>query len=137
MTMRQGDRACRRGRVRRAMALLLALAVVAAGVSAAAEPLGPEQVIRAIVRANADRDLAGMARHTAKDADVVNYSIAGSKFVGWAAVEKALQERYGPHLRAHTPARASMFVFRKGGPDEAESAVARRFQKEPSAVLDA
>ena len=103
MTMRQGDRACRRGRVQRAMALFLALAVVAAGGSAAAEPLGPEQVIRAIVRANADRDHAGMARHMAKDPDAVTYSIAGSKFVGWAAVEKALAEEFQTVARLEMP----------------------------------
>jgi ketosteroid isomerase-like protein len=100
--MRQVDRAHRRARALRALALLLALAAGAVEVSAA-EPLGPEQVVRAIVRANADRDLAGMARHMAKDADAVNYSIAGSKFVGWAAVEKALTEEFQTVSRLEMP----------------------------------
>jgi SAM-dependent methyltransferase len=52
------------------------------------------------------------------------------------AVERALQARYGAHLRAHTPARASMFVFRKGAADGDEAVVARRFAEEPSPALD-
>ena len=102
MAMRRGDRANRWARVLGALALILDLA--AGGRPAAtAEPLGPEEVLRAIVRANADRDLPGMARHMAKDADVVNYSIAGSKFVGWAAVERALAEEFQTVSRLEMP----------------------------------
>jgi ketosteroid isomerase-like protein len=82
--------------------LWLAVAVVVPA-AALAQPLGPEQVIRAIVRANADRDLPGMARYMAKDADAVNYSIAGSKFVGWAAVERALAEEFQTVSRLELP----------------------------------
>jgi ketosteroid isomerase-like protein len=82
--------------------LLLALTVVSPSQSLA-EPLGPEEVIRGIVRANADRDLAGMARFMAKDADAINYSIAGSKFVGWAAVARALTEEFQTVSRLEMP----------------------------------
>ena len=81
---------------------LLALAVVAPCQSLA-EPLGPEEVIRAIVRANANRDFAGMARFMAKDADAINYSIAGSKFVGWAAVARALTDEFQTVSRLEMP----------------------------------
>jgi ketosteroid isomerase-like protein len=84
------------------ISLLLLVALAGPGL-AQAEPLGPEAVIRAIVRANADRDLAGMARHMAKDADAVNYSIAGSKFIGWAAVERALTEEFQTVSRLEMP----------------------------------
>jgi len=80
--------------------LALAVAVPAASLG---QPLGPEQVIRAIVRANADRDLPGMARYMAKDADAINYSIAGSKFVGWTAVERALAEEFQTVSRLELP----------------------------------
>jgi ketosteroid isomerase-like protein len=100
--MRRGDRAGRAASILSVAALLLALAV-GVGRASAAEPLGPEEVIRAIVRANADRDLAGMARHMAKDPDAVNYSIAGSKFVGWAAVEQALAEEFQTVSRLEMP----------------------------------
>jgi ketosteroid isomerase-like protein len=81
---------------------LLALTLAWSGLLHA-EPLGPDAVIRAIVRANADRDLPGMARHMAKDADTVNYSIAGSKFIGWAAVERALAEEFQTVSRLEMP----------------------------------
>jgi uncharacterized protein (TIGR02246 family) len=83
-------------------ALLLAATLVWFGFLHAESP-GPEAVIRAIVRANADRDLPGMARHMAKDADAVNYSIAGSKFIGWAAVERALAEEFQTVSRLEMP----------------------------------
>lgn len=102
MAMRRVDRTGRRARVLGALALILALAA-GGRPAAAAEPLGPDEVLRAIVRANADRDLPGMARRMAKDPDVVNYSIAGSKFVGWAAVEKALAEEFQTVSRLEMP----------------------------------
>jgi ketosteroid isomerase-like protein len=82
------------------LVLALAVAVPAASLG---QSLGPEQVIRAIVQANEARDLPGMARFMAKDADVVNYSIAGSKFVGWAAVERALAEEFRTVSRLEMP----------------------------------
>ena len=103
MTRPRGDRTCRATPlVGRAAWLLLTLALAAPS-SSVAQTLGPDEVIRAIVRANADRDLPGMARFMAKDADAVNYSIAGSKFVGWAAVERALTEEFQTVSRLEMP----------------------------------
>lgn len=102
MTVGRTGRGRRAFLLTRACWLLLALAVALPGASVG-EPLGPEQVIRAIVQANADRDVAGMARFMAKDADAVNYSIAGSKFVGWAAVERALTEEFRTVSRLEMP----------------------------------
>ena len=82
--------------------LILGLTVVSPGPSVA-ETLNPDQVIRAIVRANADRDLAGMARFMARDADAINYSIAGSKFVGWTPVARALTEEFQTVARLEMP----------------------------------
>lgn len=87
-----------------ALWLVLALAV-GSPAPGQSEPLGPEQVIRAIVRANAARDLAGMARFMARDADAVNYSIGGSRFVGWAAVARALAEEFRTVSRLEMPIR--------------------------------
>ena len=86
-----------------AIALLLLALTVGSPCSSSAEPLDPEQVIRAIVRANADRDLPGMAQFMARDADAVNYSIAGSKFVGWAAVARALSDEFQTVARLEMP----------------------------------
>ena len=55
-----------------------------------------------------------MARHMAKDADAVNYSIAGSKFVGWAAVEKALAEEFQTVARLEMPIH-ELKVWVRGG----------------------
>ena len=85
-----------------AVGLLLTL-TLARPCLAGAEPLGPEAVIRAIVHANAARDLAGMARFMAKDTDVVNYSIAGSKFIGWSDVARALTEEFQTVSRLEMP----------------------------------
>jgi hypothetical protein len=93
--------------------LLLAVTIVRPGLPGA-EPLGPEAVIRAIVRANADRDLLGMARFMAKDADAVNYSIAGSKFIGWAAVERALAEEFQTVSRLEMPIHELKVWVREG-----------------------
>jgi hypothetical protein len=79
-----------------------------------AEPLGPEQVLRAIVRANAERDFAGMARFMARDEDAVNYSIAGSKFVGWTAVARALVEEFQTVSRLEMPIH-ELKVWVRGG----------------------
>ena len=95
-------RTSRATHLRPACWLVMALAITMPAASLG-QSLGPEQVIRAIVRANADRDLSGMARHMAKDADAVNYSIGGSKFVGWAAVERALAEEFQTVARLELP----------------------------------
>jgi ketosteroid isomerase-like protein len=102
VAMRRGDGAGRSAARLTVVALCLMLGASARS-AAAAEAPGPEAVLRAIVQANADRDLAGMARHMAKDPDAVNYSIAGSKFVGWAAVEQALKEEFQTVSRLEMP----------------------------------
>lgn len=51
------------------------------------------------------------------------------------AVEAALLERYGAHFRAHTPARGSLFVFRKGPPGADEAALVAEIRATPSSVL--
>lgn len=51
------------------------------------------------------------------------------------AVEAALQGRYGAHFRAHTPARASLFAFRKGGRPGDDEALAAEIRAGRSEVL--
>ncbi len=52
------------------------------------------------------------------------------------AVEAALQDRYGDYWRAHYPARASVFVFRKGPDYGAEADLADEIRRRPSPLLD-
>jgi ketosteroid isomerase-like protein len=100
---RRGDRGSRSNHCARTAAWLLLALAVGSSRPAPAQPLTPEDVIRRIVRANAERDLPGMARFMAQDADAVNYSIGGSKFVGWAAVARALSEEFQTVSRLEMP----------------------------------
>src|SRR5207245_5823889 len=48
----------------------------------AAEMTGPEDTLRILVRANADKDVSTLARLMAHDTDIVSYSIGGESM--WA-----------------------------------------------------
>ena len=54
----------------------------------------PESVLKAVIRANSEKDLATLEKHMAKDPDLVVYTIGGRKYVGWNAVAKAMQEEF-------------------------------------------
>ena len=58
------------------------------------EPLTPEEVIRTIVRANAEKDFLTMSRWMAHDEDCINYTIGGRKYVGWSELAKHLHEEF-------------------------------------------
>jgi hypothetical protein len=60
----------------------------------ATEPSTPEEVIRTVVRANAEKDLPTMSRLMAHDEDGINYTIGGRKYVGWSELAKDLQEEF-------------------------------------------
>ena len=51
------------------------------------------------------------------------------------AIEAAIQERYGDHWRAVSPARRSMYVFRKGDTTDGEDELVAAIRATPSAVL--
>lgn len=55
---------------------------------------GPESAIRALVDANAARDLDGMSRLMAHDDDATGYSIGGRKYVGWPELERDLHDEF-------------------------------------------
>lgn len=71
--------------------------------SAFAEPDSPEQVVRALVRANADKDLATMATMMAQDSDAIGYSIGGRKFVGWVDFAREMQMEFESVTRLEIP----------------------------------
>ena len=60
----------------------------------ASEPSTPEEVLRTLVRANADKDIPTMSRWMAHDEDCINYTIGGRKYVGWNELAKDLQEEF-------------------------------------------
>ncbi len=55
---------------------------------------GPESVIRALVDANAARDLDGMSRLMAHDDDATGYTIGGRKYVGWPELERDIRDEF-------------------------------------------
>jgi hypothetical protein len=60
----------------------------------AEEMTSPEETLRALVRANADKDVSTLARLMAHDADIVSYTIGGRKYVGWPQFEREMLEEF-------------------------------------------
>lgn len=58
------------------------------------DPTSPETVIRALVHANAEKDLPTLSRLMAHDADITSYSIGGRKYVGWPEFEREMREEF-------------------------------------------
>jgi hypothetical protein len=69
----------------------------------AADMTSPEAMLRALVRANADRDLPAMAKLMAHDADAINYTIGGRKYVGGARLEQDMREEFEMVTRLEMP----------------------------------
>jgi ketosteroid isomerase-like protein len=94
--------------------LTLALAAVWRGDDArAAELQTPEDVLRLLVRANAEKDLATLSKYMAHDADVVGYTIGGRKYVGWPAFEREMREEFDAVTRLEIPI-TELKVWQKG-----------------------
>src|SRR6185436_8693615 len=69
----------------------------------AADPNTPEAIIRLIVRANAEKDIATLSKYMVHDTDVVGYTIGGRKYVGWTAVEQAMHEEFDSVAKLEIP----------------------------------
>src|SRR5947209_15615040 len=82
----------------------LLLVLLLSGASGlAVETTGPEDTLRTLVRANADKDISTLARLMAHDADIVSYSIGGRKYVGWPQFEREMQEEFRTVTRLEIP----------------------------------
>lgn len=53
-----------------------------------------EAAVRALVRANSEKDLPAMSKLMAHDADIVSYSIGGRKYVGWPELERDIKAEF-------------------------------------------
>jgi ketosteroid isomerase-like protein len=53
-----------------------------------------EATVRALVRANSEKDLPAMSKLMAHDADIVSYSIGGRKYVGWPELERDIKAEF-------------------------------------------
>ena len=65
-----------------------------AAMSATTDNTEIETTIRALVRANAEKDLPAMSKLMAHDADITSYSIGGRKYVGWPDLERDIKEEF-------------------------------------------
>ena len=74
--------------------VLSALLAVPGVMAEAPEPTDPETVIRALVKANVEKDMATMSRLMAHDADITSFSVGGRKYVGWPEFEREMQEEF-------------------------------------------
>lgn len=85
--------------------MLLTVAATACwAVSAyAADPRTPEEVLRLLVRANAEKDIATLSKYMVHDADVVGYTIGGRKYVGWPAFEREMKDEFDAVTKLEIP----------------------------------
>jgi ketosteroid isomerase-like protein len=67
---------------------------IPAAISGTADNTELETTIRALVRANAEKDLPAMSKLMAHDADITSYSIGGRKYVGWSDLERDIKEEF-------------------------------------------
>ncbi|SLM48828.1 conserved protein of unknown function [Nitrospira japonica] len=90
-----------------------AILVHSSGRHAAAEEHSPEAAIRAMVRANAEKDMAALSRLMAHDSDIISYTIGGRKYVGWPDIERDMLEEFGSAAELDLPIR-ELKVWTKG-----------------------
>lgn len=86
---------------------------VPAAMSVAADDTGLETTVRALVRANAEKDLPTMSRLMAHDADITSYTIGGRKYVGWPDLERDIKEEFAKVATLDLPI-SELKVWSKG-----------------------
>lgn len=69
----------------------------------AADPKTPEEVLRLLVRANAEKDITTLSQYMVHDADVVGYTIGGRKYVGWPAFEREMKDEFEAVTKLEIP----------------------------------
>jgi ketosteroid isomerase-like protein len=72
-----------------------------------------EAAVRALIRANAEKDIETLSRMMAHDADITSYTIGGRKYVGWPDFERDMQEEFQSAHTIEIPIR-ELKVWTKG-----------------------
>ncbi|HJR77363.1 MAG TPA: nuclear transport factor 2 family protein [Nitrospiraceae bacterium] len=70
-------------------------------------------MLRTLVKANADKDLALMAQYMSHDGDAIGYSIGGRKYVGWEPFAEEMRSEFGSVARLEIPI-VDLRVWTKG-----------------------
>ncbi len=86
---------------------------VPAAKSSAADNTDLEATVRALVRANAEKDLPTMSKLMAHDADITSYTIGGRKYVGWPDLERDIKEEFAKVAALDLPI-SELKVWSKG-----------------------
>lgn len=86
---------------------------VSACVGMAENDPGAESAVRALIRANAEKDMAALSKLMAHDSDITSYTIGGRKYVGWPDLERDMQEEFDAAARIEIPIR-ELKVWTKG-----------------------
>ena len=82
--------------------LLVLLVALQTGCATTSSP-GPEAVLRALVQANAEKDLATISNLMAHDGDIISYTIGGRKYVGWNELAREMQNEFASVARLEIP----------------------------------
>src|SRR5438132_12080647 len=82
---------------------LVLVLLLSEGPGLVAEMTGPEGTLRALVQANADKDVSTLVRLMAHDADIVSYTIGGRKYVGWPQFKREMLEEFRTVTRLEIP----------------------------------
>ena len=93
--------------------VLSALLLTPGVMAGAPESNDPETVIRALVKANVEKDMTTMSRLMAHDADITSYSVGGRKYVGWQEFEREMREEFASVQKFEIPIR-ELTVWHKG-----------------------
>jgi ketosteroid isomerase-like protein len=89
------------------------LLVASACMSLASDDQSAEAAVRALIRANAEKDIVTLSRMMAHDADITSYTIGGRKYVGWPDFERDMQEEFESAHTIEIPIR-ELKVWTKG-----------------------
>ena len=81
--------------------------------SLASDEQTAEAAVRALIRANAEKDIQTLSRMMAHDADITSYTIGGRKYVGWPDFERDMQEEFQSAHTIEIPIR-ELKVWSKG-----------------------
>ncbi|HEU4684662.1 MAG TPA: nuclear transport factor 2 family protein [Nitrospira sp.] len=79
----------------------------------ASDAASADSAIRAMVRANAEKDWKTLSRLMAHDADIISYTIGGRKYVGWPDLERDMLEEFTSAAKLEIPIR-ELKVWTKG-----------------------
>jgi hypothetical protein len=86
---------------------------ISACASMAASDDSAETTVRALIRANVEKDIHAMSKLMAHDADITSYTIGGRKYVGWPAFEQDMLQEFSDTAQIEIPIR-ELTVWSKG-----------------------